>query len=541
MTSQQYELRNAAVVPDPDNARSAVEEAQEHIDRAVTAFLDGDGATQTRELTAALDVLDRQQVRDSLVLDVLESLSALYYEHERWAEAEVCLARAIELRDAGFTLESDIDATDKADRLLELAFCRLHQNKPDSVAPAERAVAIYEREYGSRDEATADALADLSDILAFHGRNTEAEATRARALDVHLETVGESSESVADDLDALAFIYQMEDRFEEASLLQERAQLIRQVVGSSPLEVGANLSNQAVAARERGDFARAVSLTEASLVEFRKVFAPTDFGITSAEDELAELYLKAGQPMKAIAHLEEILGRTSDADETKLEKTTRARRILILSDACEIMGDLQRAERLCFDATAYLRMNWGPRAANLEEPLTKIVAYLDARGSSAVETYRKELAEVRELAAKDGAAQWMDYYASSMLAAQEGDLESAKSCAMKAREIAFALDSATHVAMTHHWMAVLLLNQQEPSKAAAECQKAVELMESKLGRDDFILHRLLKLHARALGESNQVEAEAAVQERIRAIEKLWDKDDAGAESEETAGSGPGSN
>lgn len=515
---RQQEASMAAEDPAGDGLKAEVDARME---QAELAAQNGESAQHISELGAALQLLERRGIKDAYALEMFEYLAASHYEGERWAAAERCLAHAVELRDAGLSLESDLDPTDKADRLMELAFCRMHQGRPDAEGPARRAVEIYAREYGPRDDMTGGTLTELSEILAFRGHLAEAEATSVQALDIHLETQGEYGSAVANDLEALALIQNGLGRPEEAALLQERALLLWEPAAPSPAQLAINLSNQAVTARDLGDLDRAVELMESAHAQLLKFQSADDRWLPMDELELAKLYIEVGRYDDVVALLRERI----DAGEPRdtIARCDFANHMAVLGQAYEGMGEWGTAREHYYESAAILRDIWGPHSEFLEFPLDRLVElHAQENPGAGVSRYCRDLDAIRTYASRDSAFKWWVAYDHALAADSPEDVKLAHALWHRTVELARELDSPTHLAMSLLRLGRFHLLVGEDDKAAEDCHAAVTLFERELGWDDFLLHQALRCEGRALHADGRGESARAVEERIARIEAYWD-------------------
>ena len=138
-----------------------------------------------------------------------------------------------------------------------------------------RALAIYEKAFGSDHPYVATTLNNLAEIYRNQGNYAEAELVLQRSLAINEKALGPDHPDVATSLNNLAELYRNQGRYADAEPLYKRSLAIREkALGPDHPDVAMALNNLAVLYEDQGRYADAEPLYKRSLAIREKALGP---------------------------------------------------------------------------------------------------------------------------------------------------------------------------------------------------------------------------------------------------------------------------
>jgi len=206
-----------------------------------------DGAAQLRPATP--DRVTEEAVRHAL-------------DDGAYGEAERLARLLTSLRGSPFE-SSSAESFTAADLLVEALWKNGKAAADDTVARAERLVALRRQQLGSARVQLAISLGNLGALRTDRGEYRAAVAAEEEALSIRRESFDSSDPAIADALDGLAAPLILLNRFEDARRWLDESERIRQTHPDQPLASARTLYLRALWHREAGSYA----LAEAPLAE----------------------------------------------------------------------------------------------------------------------------------------------------------------------------------------------------------------------------------------------------------------------------------
>jgi tetratricopeptide (TPR) repeat protein len=156
---------------------------------------------------------------------VLNNLALLYRKQERYPQAEQLYLRALSIYEQLFGPEHP-EVARVLNNLGKLYLLQDQYLQAESLL--QRAIAIREQALGSQHSDTAASLSNLAELYTRQGQYQQAEALYLRVLDIDKQVHGPEHTIVAIDLEKYAALLECTQRAEEAHLLQQDVQHIRE-------------------------------------------------------------------------------------------------------------------------------------------------------------------------------------------------------------------------------------------------------------------------------------------------------------------------
>lgn len=257
-------------------------------------------------LAAASQLVDavRERFGENSIqyVEAIETLSQVYFDLTRYADAEPLSRRALELREK--LLGPEHDSIPRA--LNDLAAVYGHQQRiAESIPLVERALALDEKRYGADNPAVNEALGNLANAvysnMADPDRMAKAVRLYNRAIDNATRSVGPDSPFVAAYLARLGSLYEGNGEEEEAERLYLRAVAIYEKAGqrANAQAMFATLSNLY---QIQGRHRESLAILEQHLAEMQKWKAKgADLVLAEALINLASGYSNVGRFDEALA------------------------------------------------------------------------------------------------------------------------------------------------------------------------------------------------------------------------------------------------
>jgi tetratricopeptide (TPR) repeat protein len=226
-----------------------------------------DEANHVYEQAIAIASAQPPQSGSLALADLLTQRGILYKEIGRYAEAEVCYRRALE---------------------------------------------IVERESTVGDTRLADLYHNLGGLEHARRRPARGEAYARRAVEVRIEALGEDHPDVSFDTAALAAVLDAQGKYDEAEPLYQRALVIFRRTRSD-FDIAVNLNNLAALYQARGEAARPERLYKRALAIKERLFGPWHPEVATTLNNLALFYKALGRYTDARTLYERVLGILQEA------------------------------------------------------------------------------------------------------------------------------------------------------------------------------------------------------------------------------------
>jgi esterase/lipase superfamily enzyme/Tfp pilus assembly protein PilF len=204
------------------------------------------------------------------------------------------------------------DDVDKLNQQVERLY--LADKYAEATEIAKQALALAERQFGSKGAKVGTALKNLALLYKTQRRYTEAEPLYKRALAIDEKKLGPDDPDVGTDLYNLAFLYDAQGRYAEAEPLYKRALAIdEKKLGPDDPNVGADLTNLALLYRAQGRYPEAEPLVKRALAIDEKELGPDHPYVGTDLNNLALLYQDQGRYAEAEPLVKRALAITENA------------------------------------------------------------------------------------------------------------------------------------------------------------------------------------------------------------------------------------
>lgn len=398
----------------------------------------------------------------------------------------------------------------------------------ESIAAAERLLALRERRHGKEHDMVAAGLLILSRALVAKADFARAEASLLRALAIRERSFGPETVKVGDVLGTLGGLEHERERYDRAIAYYERCLAIYEKgLGPNHLDIGRTLNNLAGVYIDIADFARAEPLLLRALAIKEKALEPTSPGVASSVNNLANLYFQRGDykkskelyqrslavwektlgpehPNTAVA-LENLAGVASKLGEFAAGESLRRRVLTIREKALgpehpfvargldNLAGDLVErgdyaaAEPLFLRALAIREKTLGPRALDVADTCLNAGELYKRRADLArAEAMTRRALAIREEvlgADKPPVAEALTNLAAVLI--DKGDLAGAEPMLSRALTIRRQTLSPDHpdVAASLHALGDLFVAKNDAARAERRYLDALAIREKSLGKE----------------------------------------------------------
>ncbi|HXJ58685.1 MAG TPA: CHAT domain-containing tetratricopeptide repeat protein [Verrucomicrobiae bacterium] len=228
-------------------------------------------------------------------------LGILYIDMSEFARGVRLLQRNVDIQLKAHT-ENHLDTAQAIDELA--AGYRIMGDNLAAEQQQRRAVRLFEALVGSDDPRYARALESLADCL----RHThpvagavEAETMIRRSIAIRENVSGPNHQALGPALTLLASALNRQDRFDEAAHTYERALAISTRSQGTNGGTAHILFEMGISQADSGDTARAIGTLEQTRQILQKIASPEDDRTQRCLQQMARLYLRAGQSSNALA------------------------------------------------------------------------------------------------------------------------------------------------------------------------------------------------------------------------------------------------
>lgn len=234
----------------------------------------------------------------------------------------------------------------------------------DTIALAERAVAIKRAVAGDDSPELADSLSELGILRAMGHEYDAARAIFERALAIREAALGDEHPDTAASLRHLGNVLQTVHEYDAALAAYERALVIQErAFGDSHMELAKTLGNLAALLWDLGDYDAVRAAMERSLA-IREASLPGDHpALAKGYDNLGSLYREMGRYAEAREHYERALAIYEGALGADALEVSRG--LLNLGLLFRQMGDLEAAESRLRRALAIREAKLDPNHAGI--------------------------------------------------------------------------------------------------------------------------------------------------------------------------------
>jgi tetratricopeptide (TPR) repeat protein len=273
--------------------------------------------------------------QDQLVAERYAAIARVYQTMNDQAQARRTMQYALEIRQqagqeqsAGFAdlLEDSASLYDGA------------QDRKRCQSEYERAIAIRERLWGTRDPRFVASLKKIAQFTEFGIAKGFAETLYRRVVDIEKSVHTEKSEAYYDALIDFAACVQTRKRFREAEETFEWALAVRRNMGKKDAKAALCLEYIARCRLARGMYKEAAEAAEASIELRKQVEKPGETSEVPLDALLAEAYLRAHDRQKSETYFRAMYSQIKPAQDYTLIQTAEK-----LSTIYEERGDYPQA------------------------------------------------------------------------------------------------------------------------------------------------------------------------------------------------------
>ena len=254
--------------------------------------------------------------------------------------------------------------------LLNRAGIYLREHASFSIAEPlfQRALVIYEQQWGCEYLQVASPLNNLAILYRRQGRHEQAEPLFLRALHIREQALGPHHPEVAPLLNNLAILYRQQGRHEQAEPLFLRALHIwEHALGPHHLGVAPPLNNLAILYAEQGKYELAEPLLQRALHIGEQVLGPHHPEVAHPLNNLGNLYAEQGQYEQAEPLFQQVLHIWEHALGS--EHPLVAEPLNGLANLFRELGRYEQADVLYQRALSLRRLHLGPQHIDVAETL----------------------------------------------------------------------------------------------------------------------------------------------------------------------------
>lgn len=429
--------------------------------------------------------------------------------------------------------KESVEAARALDWLVEALLKNGKAGAADTLALAERAVRLKERQLGRDHPDLASSLDNLGAVHTDRGEMSAAVPLHERALTLRRRAPPPDGPAVADSLDHLALPLILLQRFRDAQQALEESQRIREAGANlSPLAQARTLYLVALLHRQNGQYAAATPLLDRVLEVRRQLLPPDHPEIRSAIQLQGELSFLQGNIAAARSEWTAALDmaeRTLRPDHPDIAQVLR-----LLALAARAFGELTTARQLLERALPIAQHSLAPCHQGVSDVLADLANISGDEGDyQQAQTLLAQLAVYYRCLGPNDQRTATAVHNQALLAADMGDLPQAEQLEKRAIRMWSAGLGPDHpyVARGLDALAGFIAASGRPARARALYERALAMRRRTLGADHPDVAWTLANVAQLTGASGQL---SLALEQVRQAIEIYERVGTGYEPENLA-------